>query len=79
MYPWKLIEFFEDMRVELYNIEEDPGEKINLANIELKQTSILKEALHTWQIKVGSLFPEKNSDFKPWRRDHFERGFQPWD
>jgi arylsulfatase A-like enzyme len=79
MYPWKLIEFYEDMRLELYNIENDPGENTNLANSEIKQVSILKDALHVWQAEVGALFPENNPDFKPWRKDHFERGFQPWD
>ncbi len=79
MYPWKLIEFFENGRVELYNLEQDPGEQIDLAVSETERAAIMKGKLHLWQSEKGALIPERNPDFKPWSNDHMERGFRPWD
>jgi len=79
MYPWKLIEFFEDRRLELYNLEDDPGEKTNLADTEIERRQMMKDHLHNWQEKTGALIPERNLDFIPWSHEHMERGFQPWD
>lgn len=79
MYPWKLIEFFEDGRLELYNLDEDPGENTNKADEEVVLTVEMRDRLHEWQKKTGALIPDKNPDFAPWSSAHKERGFQPWD
>ena len=79
MYPWKLIEFFEDGRLELYNLEVDPGELENLIEKESERAKTMKNRLHDWQKNTGALIPEPNPDFIPWSKDHLERGFEPWD
>ena len=61
---WKLIEWFEDESVELYNIAADPGEKNNLAAKELAKTAALRTMLHEWRDRVGAKMPTPNPDFK---------------
>ena len=59
---WKLIEFFEDRPVELYNIKDDIGEKHNLAAVNGDRAADLLEMLHDWQKNVGARFPSPNPD-----------------
>lgn len=61
---WKLIEWFEDDSVELYNIAADPGEKNNLAAKEPAKTAALRNMLHEWRGRVGAKMPTPNPDFK---------------
>ncbi len=79
MHPWKLIEFFEDNRLELYNIEEDPGEQHDRSAEQLERIRAMRDRLHRWQKEIGARYPMANKYFIPWSRDHHERGFQPWD
>ena len=51
---WKLIEFYEENRVELYNLEEDAGERKDLAAKNPEKKAELLEKLHRWQIMVGA-------------------------
>jgi arylsulfatase A len=53
---WKLIELYEEDRVELYNLKDDPGEKTNLAAKESERVKSLRDRLHTWQRQVGAQF-----------------------
>ncbi|MEA3365783.1 MAG: sulfatase-like hydrolase/transferase, partial [Candidatus Hydrogenedentes bacterium] len=62
---WKLIEFFEDGRVELYNLREDVGETKNLAAAMPGKAQELVDKLHTWQKDVGARFPSPNPAHKP--------------
>lgn len=59
---WKLIEFFEDGRTELYNLREDIGEKNNLAAKMPEKTRELAEKLHAWRKQVGAKMPTKNQE-----------------
>lgn len=61
---WKLIEFFEDGRVELYNLRDDIGETRNLAATEPDKARELTEMLHAWQKDVGARFPAPNPAHK---------------
>ena len=81
MYPWKLIEFFEDRRVELYNLDDDPGEEQDLSGEPEQETRVadMAERLHVWQKEKAAKLPEPNSGFRPWSRDHRARGYRPWD
>ena len=60
---YKLIEWFEDGSVELYNLKDDIGEKNNLAEKMPEKTAQLKKMLHTWQIEMGALMPRENPDW----------------
>ena len=62
---WKLIEFFEDCRVELYNLRDDVGEDHDLAATEPDRAASLRRMLHQWLEKVDAKIPEPNPDYKP--------------
>jgi arylsulfatase A-like enzyme len=57
---YKLIEFFEDDRVELYNLREDVGEGRDLASVDAERARAMRERLSAWQQEVGAKFPEPN-------------------
>ncbi len=62
---WKLLEFFEDGHVELYNLREDIGERNNLAEKMPEKARELLEKLHAWQRAVGAPIPrEKNPAYR---------------
>ncbi len=59
---WKLIEFFEDDHVELYNLREDIGEERDLAEAMPDRAAELRQKLHAWQESVGAVRPKRNSE-----------------
>jgi len=61
----KLIEFFEDGRVELYNLREDVGEDRDLSRERPDLTERLRTMLHEWQKRVGAKIPQPNPDYVP--------------
>lgn len=69
---WKLIEFYEDGRVELYNLRRDPGEMQNMADVDADVAQRLRDKLHGWLKEVGAQWPEPNQEFDPekaWERE----------
>jgi arylsulfatase A-like enzyme len=54
---WKLLEYFEDSRVELYNLRDDPGEQRNLASEHVERVNQLRSRLHEWWGEVGAQLP----------------------
>ncbi|MHC4480927.1 MAG: sulfatase, partial [Planctomycetota bacterium] len=60
---WKLIEFFEDGRLELYNLREDISEDNNLAQDEPARTRELHELLVDWRERVQARIPQPNPDY----------------
>ena len=54
---YKLIEFFENGVLELYNLREDPGESTNLADQLPEKTELLHKSLKDWREKVGADMP----------------------
>lgn len=59
----KLIEFFEDNRVEVYDLENDPGEKADISDSRPKLTEQLRMKLHQWQQDVEAKIPRRNPDW----------------
>jgi arylsulfatase A-like enzyme len=57
---WKLIEFFEDHRLELYNLKNDLGEQHDLAAQQGKKAAELHEKLKAWRVAVGARMPSPN-------------------
>ena len=51
---WKLIEFFDDDKIELYNLAEDISEKNNLAEKMPRRASELRKRLAKWREEVGA-------------------------
>jgi arylsulfatase A-like enzyme len=60
---WKLIEFYEDMHVELYNLKDDIGEKNDLAARMPDKADQLRKMLHDWRRAVGAKMPKPNPDW----------------
>lgn len=62
---WKLVEWFEDMSVELFNLRDDPGEHQNLADRMPEKAAALRQQLHDWRRQVDAAMPTPNPDYKP--------------
>ena len=63
---WKLIEYFEDGRLELYNLKEDIGEHNNLAQKMPEKAGQLHALLKRWRISVNAPVPtELNPAYNP--------------
>jgi arylsulfatase A-like enzyme len=62
---YKLIEFYEDNRLELYNLEKDIGEKNNLVEKMPDKTAELHKMLIDWRKEVDAKMPTPNPDYKP--------------
>jgi arylsulfatase A-like enzyme len=60
---WKLIEYFEDGRRELYHLTEDPYEERNLESKQPEKKEELAAELNRWRKSVGAQMPTPNPDF----------------
>ena len=70
---WKLLEFYEDGRLELYNLKNDITEKHNLATKMLQQAAQLQQKLSAWRKSVGARMPTPNPNFDPARAHEWGR------
>jgi arylsulfatase A-like enzyme len=71
--PWKLMEFLEDGRLELYNLDQDIGESKNLASTMPEKANEMHQQLIAWRKSVNAPMPTKNEsseegDKKPKRK-----------
>ena len=62
---WKLIEFFEDNHVELYNLALDPGEQYNFASSYSDKASDLLGKLQNWREGLNASMPRPNPQYNP--------------
>jgi arylsulfatase A-like enzyme len=60
---WRLVEFYEDNHVELYNLRDDVGEKNDLAAKDPSRADALQKRLHAWRAEVGAQMPTSNPDY----------------
>jgi len=60
---WKLIEYFEDGRVELYNLREDLSETKDLAAASPEKAAELRKKLADWRTSVGAQMPTPNPNY----------------
>lgn len=63
--PFKLIEWYEDGRTELYDLREDIGETRDLAAAMPEKARELQKKLHGWRESVGAQMPTPNPDADP--------------
>jgi arylsulfatase A-like enzyme len=61
----KLIHFYEDDRVSLFDLSRDLGERNDLAKQMPEETKMLKERLSKYLTDVKAQLPTKNSEFDP--------------
>lgn len=69
---YKLIEFYETGNYELYDLENDIGEKMNLVSVKPEIANEMIKLLKEWKSSVCAKIPGKNPDFSPWSRNHTE-------
>src|SRR5262249_51037851 len=56
---WKLLEFFEDGKLELYNLKDDIGEKKDLAKAQPEKVKELHDKLKAWRESVKAPMPTR--------------------
>jgi arylsulfatase A-like enzyme len=59
---WKLIEYFDTSRKELFNLADDISEKNNLANKNPEKLAELQGLLKAWRKDIGAKIPGGQSD-----------------
>lgn len=74
---WKLIEFYEDGRLELYHLGDDPGEQRNLARREAARAKKLHALLADWRHSVDAAMPAPNPNYDPAHWSEDLTGYQP--
>lgn len=71
---WKLIEFFEDNSLQLFNLRADPGETTDLAQREPARAKELQAVLAAWRKQVGARMPTPNPNHNPARAAELGKG-----
>jgi arylsulfatase A-like enzyme len=62
---YRLVEFYDDMRIELYNLRKDISETRNLAQSEPDIAMKLRNKLHAWRKSVDAQMPVPNPNYDP--------------
>lgn len=60
---WKLIEFYEDDHVELYNLKDDLAEAHDLAQAQPERAAQLRKQLDDWRRSVAAKMPTVNPNY----------------
>jgi arylsulfatase A-like enzyme len=74
---YKLIEFYEDGRLELYNLAKDIGEREDLAKRDPKRAARMRAMLQRWRESVGAKMPEANPKYDPATASEGLTGWNP--
>jgi hypothetical protein len=61
---WKLLEWYEDGAVELYDLVADPGEQEDLAGTEPEKVRELLDRLSSWRVEVGAKMPREDPEIR---------------
>ena len=62
---WKFHEYFEEGRLELYDLEADPGERKNVASLYPEKTTELHQLMQAWRLELQAPIPAQlNPVFK---------------
>ncbi|KKL54129.1 hypothetical protein LCGC14_2268510, partial [marine sediment metagenome] len=71
---WKLIEHYEDEKVELFDLSTDIGESNNLAGTQVEKRDELLQLLHDHLTEIGAQLPTPNPDYDPDRVNEGQHG-----
>lgn len=74
---WKLIEFFETGKIELYDLARDPSEQTDQAATNPDQAAELLAELKAWRTKVGAQAMTPNPDYDPARENESQKKAKP--
>ena len=61
---YKLIKFYENQSLELYDLSKDIGEKRNIADALPQKRDSLHNLLNNWLEETGALFPSTNTAYE---------------
>jgi len=67
---FKLIKWYEDNRVELYNLRKDIGEQNDLAAKDPRRARTMERMLDEWLTDVNAQMPTPNPDYQPEPQGH---------
>ena len=73
---WKLIEFYEDGRLELFHLADDPGEQRNLVRKETNRAQKLHGLLRDWRERVKASMPLQNPGYDPAKSSEELTGYE---
>ncbi|MEL7120038.1 MAG: hypothetical protein AAFO07_11375, partial [Bacteroidota bacterium] len=62
---FKLLEYYENGTVQLFNLKKDIGEQNDLSETETAKVKELREKLHRWRKSVGARMIQPNPDYDP--------------
>ena len=62
---WKLIKWYEDSTIEVYNLANDPGERYNLAGLLAGRVKSFEKRLDAWLADVDANMPTPNPKYDP--------------
>ena len=74
---YKLIEFYEDNHLELYNLGPDIGESEDLSKSDPKRAARMAAMLKKWRESVGAEMPQQNPKYDPATADQGLTGANP--
>lgn len=77
MGDYKLIEFYEDGRLELFHLGQDPGERKNLAASDPARAKRMQAKLAAWRKAVGAVMPKANPAYEAATADQGLTGTEP--
>jgi len=60
---YKLLEYFDNGEIQLFNLKDDIGEQIDLSATEPEKANELKQLLHSWRAEVGARMMVENPDY----------------
>jgi arylsulfatase A-like enzyme len=60
---YKLVEWYEDMHVELFNLKDDIGEHHDLSRSLPDKVAMIRNDLHRWRKSVDATMPTPNPDY----------------
>ena len=76
---YKLLEYFENNKVQLFNLRKDPGEQHDLVASEPAKVKELTAMLHAWRKKVNANMPVPNPKYDPSLKDQWQNWARPAD
>lgn len=62
---YKLLEYYENNTVQLFNLREDLGEQNDLSQAEPEKVDELRTMLHIWRKEVSARMPSPNPEYAP--------------
>lgn len=62
---WKLIEHYEDGRMELFDLKADPSERNDLAASDPSRVASMRGKLEAWRRDMGAQMPKGNPHYEP--------------